>query len=62
MLKINSCSVQPRLSTDYENVDYDSSCSDDEEVIDEYEEEEDIFKEPKVRLDTSVIESKTCLF
>ncbi|XP_076053753.1 rabconnectin-3 alpha isoform X2 [Oratosquilla oratoria] len=38
---------KPPLPSEYENIDYDSSTSDDEELEDEYEEDDDIFKEPK---------------
>lgn len=39
---------QPVLPPEHENIDYDSSASDDEELDIDYEEDEDVFKEPKV--------------
>ncbi|XP_069954424.1 dmX-like protein 2 isoform X5 [Cherax quadricarinatus] len=39
---------KPALPADYENIDYDSSASDTEDVDVDYEEDEDVFKEPKV--------------
>ena len=41
---------QPGLPSEYEIIDYDSSCSDEEDLFEEYEEDEDVFKEPKVKL------------
>ena len=41
---------QPTLAKEQEIIDYDSSCSDEEDIFEEYEEEEDVFKEPKVNL------------
>ena len=39
---------QPTLPPEQENIDYDSSASDDEEQYIDYEDDEDVFKEPKV--------------
>nr|XP_045610736.1 dmX-like protein 2 [Procambarus clarkii] len=39
---------KPTLPPEYENIDYDSSASDTEDVDMDYEEDEDVFKEPKV--------------
>ncbi|KAK3861276.1 hypothetical protein Pcinc_032726 [Petrolisthes cinctipes] len=41
--------MKPVLLSEHENIDYDSSASDDEELDVDYEEDEDVFKEPKVR-------------
>ncbi|KAF2367901.1 RAVE complex protein Rav1 C-terminal [Trinorchestia longiramus] len=39
---------KPRLPSDDENIDYDSACSDEEELYEAEDEEEDIFREPKI--------------
>lgn len=44
----NYISFQPPLPGECENIDYDSSASDDEDLEIDYEEDEDVFKEPKV--------------
>lgn len=41
-------SLQPVLQPEHEIIDYDSSASDDDEGLEYEEEDEDVFKEPKV--------------
>lgn len=48
-------SFQPPLPGECENIDYDSSASDDEDLEIDYEEDEDVFKEPKVSLKILIV-------